>query len=172
MKKYKYYNHMTWSEDGTMMTLNTQMYSIGLYLVLYQDKRMIEQVGTDPKRFGKEQQKHIEAIRANPNAKDLVLGTEMVAFENADGYWESEEVVDPLTKATPRATYELKADPYDDGQMSNYQVYEADEIIEDIDDNFYARVTSEQELKDAVRNGEKFCGLIVKSYIRTSEKQK
>lgn len=85
---------------------------------------------------------------------------------------EFREKKDPLAEATPRATYELQAVPFADGRdvTFNYQVYEADETIEDIDDNFYARVTSEQELKNAVRNGEEFCGLIVKSYIRTSEK--
>lgn len=91
-KEYKYHSYMTWDYDGQQMSLVTQMYSVGLYIVLNRNGRMLEQHGIDPKDMPDSQARHIESLKADPKVKDIVLGTEMIAFENADGYWESRPV--------------------------------------------------------------------------------
>lgn len=158
-KEYTYVSHMTWEIDGRQISFDTSLYSVGLYIVLNSNGRMLEQHAVDPKDMPKLQAEHIAALKADPQVKDLVLGPEITVFENEDGFWETKQ-------PTPRAVYELEAVPFEDGRdvKFNYKVYEADEMLEGIDDLFYARVTSEEELKNAVRSGEDFCGLKVKSY--------
>lgn len=83
--EYKYHKgHKYTTEDGTEVSLNSQLYKTGVYCIINNDPEM--QFGCSPRSMAKTERKLKEAEK-NGEIKDLEFMVEITVKE-VDGLWE------------------------------------------------------------------------------------
>jgi len=84
MAKGTYYKSMSWTEDGKEFSMMTQLYQVGLYMVINEGSRMLQQGSTTPPALGRQQKKHIKQLEAK--GIEVSLGSESTATDES-GFW-------------------------------------------------------------------------------------
>jgi hypothetical protein len=107
MGKGTYYKSMTWKEGGATFSMLTQLYQVGLYMVINQGSQMLSQGSTTPPALGRQQKKHIKKLEAQ--GIEVSLGPESTATDES-GYWvEVPPKPDPAYKPDERDKLIYKA---------------------------------------------------------------
>ena len=95
-KIYKYYNWMRfkdaiYKDDPTVYECDiaTNLFEVGLYVVMNAGGRVVFQISSDPKQFGRNQQKQIKQM--DKDGIKYKLGREVRAYENEQGFWQEME---------------------------------------------------------------------------------
>lgn len=87
-KKYKYFSYLEWADkDGKKHNIMTQLYKVGLYCII--DGQASQQISTDPRRFSRQQKKHIKELESQ--GLSYTTGREITASD-VSGFWEEVSV--------------------------------------------------------------------------------
>lgn len=100
MAKGTYYSSMSWTEDGKEFSMATQLYQVGLYIVINQGNRMLQQGSTTPTALARQQKKHIKKLEGQ--GIEVRLGSTVTATDES-GLWEKvPDKPDPAYKPDAR----------------------------------------------------------------------
>jgi hypothetical protein len=85
-KTYTYYSWLTGVKGDDIWKMHTQLYRTGIYVAITNNRNPTEQLTADPKRFGKQQRKHIKLLEADGYTVTRPT-TQKHVYEDKDGLW-------------------------------------------------------------------------------------